>query len=181
MKKELIGVLPPPKKMQIKEKSKGWISIEKEIGTALPADYKWFIETYGSGEIGNFVKLWNPFLSNKYQNLIERVKEHLKRLRLIRSSLPEEVWEKEVPYPLYPENEGLLPFGSSINGDVFYWQTKGIPDEWHIIINQVRSPIYEYHPTNLTNFLYMLMRGTVSTFINETDFDRTAGFKKTQE
>lgn len=175
MNELLKKILPPPEKPLETDTNVTWEIIENEIGIVLPNDYKWFIETYGSGEIGNFIYLWNPLSNKKY--FVKRMQSNLNGLRSMKLYLSYEDWQKEVPHPLYPEPKGLLPFGSTINGDVFYWQTERQSDIWHILINEVRSNIYEYHPVSITNFLYMLILGTVSTFINTTDFDKTAGFK----
>lgn len=178
MSDKLLKLMQPPDKPAETRQSDDWSTIEGELGTELPTDYKWFVETYGTGKIANFVMIWNPFTTNEHHNLVRRSKKRLEYLRKARETVPQDLLPKILPYPLFPEQDGLLPFGETIDGDTFYWQTKGQPDEWHIVINQTRSPDYEKHPMNLTTFLYLLIRGTLLSFFNETDIDISIGFKK---
>jgi hypothetical protein len=43
----------------------GWNKAERMFNIQLPADYKVFIDTYGTGCIGGFLYIWNPFGTTK--------------------------------------------------------------------------------------------------------------------
>jgi hypothetical protein len=105
----------------------------------LSLDNKQYINTYGSGCVGAFIWPLNPFSKNKYLNLNDQVKAQLDALKSLKMT-----WgDVQVPYPLYPKPGGLLPWGLTDNGDVLYWRTVGLPDNWSTVINEARAPLYE--------------------------------------
>jgi hypothetical protein len=129
-----------------------WELIEKQVGTKLPQDYKDFITTYGAGWIGRFLYIWNPFTETRYVNFLSNYIERLDGLKYLVES------GEQLPYSLYPESGGLLPFGATKDGDTLFWVTKGHPDEWHICIFDPRTPVYDEYPCGLTEFLYKLLK-----------------------
>jgi hypothetical protein len=69
----LIELLPPPE-IPV-EASGNWANVERQLGTTLPSDYKWFIETYGTGGIcTDYINVLNPFAENPALNLIAHSK-----------------------------------------------------------------------------------------------------------
>jgi hypothetical protein len=94
----LLNIMPPPTKPVECGTWEDWIPIQRYPGTRLPIDYKRFINTYGSGQTGDFLWVYNPF-SKGYLNLLERVFSDLGSLRVIKT----EFGLEEVPYPLYAE------------------------------------------------------------------------------
>jgi hypothetical protein len=61
--------------------------------------------------------------------------------------------DDEVPYSLFPERPGLLPWGSDDNGNTLCWLTEGEPHEWPIIAKVCRYNYYEHHRMSMTSFL----------------------------
>jgi hypothetical protein len=98
------------------------------VGTRLPIDYVYFISSYGSGSINNFLCVFNPFSSNRYINLVSQIPAVLSALRELREKFPQ-----DFPYPLYFEPDGILPWGGSDDGDNYFWLTKGSPDKWPVV------------------------------------------------
>jgi SUKH superfamily protein len=137
-----------------------WELIESTIGTVLPADYKQFIDTYGSGAIGRFVSIFNPFSKNQHVNLLDAIRTKLDALRELQGE-----FESERRYPLFPEAGGLLPFGGTDNGDVFFWKTSGEPDQWPVVINESRAPEYEEFAIDMTGFLAGILMRTITSAI----------------
>lgn len=175
----LVEVLPPPSSPVETGTPDSWERIREELGATLPDDYKAFIQTYGSGWIGGFISIWDPFSENKYLNLVQSTRSTLQAIRMLKVGLKKELNIDEPPYPLFPEPGGLLPFGATIAGDVLFWKTEGTPAAWTIVIHRVRSTEYEEHPFTITEFLNRLMRGDIEeTFIYETSFSRGAGFEQ---
>ena len=66
----LTQLLPPP---QTPVENQGdWTNVEQQLGMPLPADYKWFISTYGTGSIcAAFINVLNPFAANRYLERFE--------------------------------------------------------------------------------------------------------------
>ena len=48
-------------------------------------------------------------------------------------------WPHRVPYPIYPDQPGLLPWGNDENGNDYYWLTEGAPDTWRVLSDEVRG------------------------------------------
>lgn len=150
-----------------------WTEIEEIIGTPLPVDYRQYVNTLGSGCIGAFLWPFNPFSESKFLNLIQQINVRLSALR----DLKEQLGEAECPYPLYPETGGLLPWGATDNGDVFFWLTGGHPDTWIVILNEARGPVYEEYAESMTGVLAKLVAGELGSEIIPSHFiDRNALF-----
>ena len=148
--------LPPPEKPN--ENQGDWKAAENELGTALPADYKDFINTYGSGKILDFLIVLNPFSTRKNINLISRM--------LMQSAVFKELedeYDIKCPFPVYPERGGILPCALTDNGDVIFWITNGNPNEWNIIINESRGPDYESINLNIVDFITYFISGEIKT------------------
>jgi hypothetical protein len=158
---DLAQVMSPPSAPVETGSPDEWPSIEQTIGTPLPADYKHYINTYGTGSIGRFLWPYNPFSRDEYLNLIPRNEADLDALR----QLKERFGEEEVPYPIYPEPGGLLSWAISNNGDVLYWLTQGDPDAWHVVVNEARGPWYERFEQCATSFLTNLISGELESGI----------------
>jgi hypothetical protein len=140
-----------------------WPAIESQVGQ-LPADYKSFMDRFGSGTIDGFVWILNPFSRNAHGNLLYRKEQILDALKeLIESGEPSQ-------YPLYPEPGGLLPFGMTDNGDTLLWQTVGEPDQWPIVVNAARDPTYEKFECNMTAFLEGILTRRIRCSIFPEDF-----------
>ena len=141
--------MPPPAVPFEAPQGEDWLEIERKIGTALPCDYKRFIESYGSGRIDDFLSILNPFSANKYLNLFFQFETQLASLSELKATGSE-----IVPFDLFPMPGGLLPFGITDNGDVLYWVTVGQPDVWTVAINASRSPDWRYFAVGMVAFLW---------------------------
>jgi hypothetical protein len=145
---ELLEVLPKAARPHcaITDPSQ-WLIIEEKLKTQLPADFKNFIGTYGTGLIGDFVLIFNPFSDDKPTNFFYYM-DFILGLENNR---------RAAPLPLFPAPDGLLPFGKTIDGDSLFWTTKGKPDNWTIVVKEVRSKHYEPYTMNMTTFLVKLI------------------------
>ena len=73
--KELTRIVRPPKKPSEVPAAPDWKSIEDQLRLVLPSDYKQHVETYGSGLLCHFIRVFNPFSSSPYLALIPCVRE----------------------------------------------------------------------------------------------------------
>ncbi len=157
----LLVVLTPPVTPYESGRDKEWPEIEMALGTKLPGDYKEYINEFGTGRINDFLSPYNPFSENRFLNLLRQEPNQLDTLRRIR----DEWGHEECPYPLYPELQGLLPWGVTGNGNVLFWSTSGPADEWTIVVSGGRNPGYEEFDEPMTNFLAKLLsRDIISDF-----------------
>lgn len=177
---DLLQVLPAPANPRCTSPKPGddWHKIEEKLGTLLPQDYKDFVTTYGSGYLGRFLWIVNPFVLEPNLNLIKAIPLFLDTLRQLR----QRYGAQRYPYPCYPEPEGLLPLGATDNGDDLFWLTTGEPDEWPIVIKESRQPVFEKHPGPMTSFLAGIISGAINSeiisydAIDQTDLFVPAGY-----
>lgn len=124
-----------------------WSKIEALLGISLPEDYKEFTSLYGTGRIDNFLWVFNPSSQNENINLATQVRVQLGALSDLQT------FGEVLPYKLYPEPDGIFPFGITENGDVLYWKTTGQPEAWSVLVNEARSPEWETFSMTMTEFL----------------------------
>ncbi len=169
----LCKVMPPPPVPIETGGIEEWLVVEEAVGISLPNDYKQYIRVFGTGCIGGFLWPLNPFSENDNLNLLKGMVAILGALR----SLKDKWGDRQCPYPLYPEPGGLLPWGVTDNGDVLFWLTEGCSDEWSVVINEARAPVYEEYEESITGFLTKLvLREIVSEIIPPGFLDRDALF-----
>jgi len=155
----LLTILPSPINPRDAGTREDWPRIEQAIGIGLPSDYKEYVNSFGTGRIASLLLPFNPFSKNMHLNLIEQKDEILGGLR----------YDDLLPYPLYPEPKGVLPWGTTDNGQVLSWLTDGVPDKWPVAILAVRNAMYERYDEDMTSFIARLLsREIVSTILPDT-------------
>ena len=134
-----------------------WQHVEQRLVTALPTDYKQFIQLYGTGAINEFLVIWNPFASNEYVNLLQRSQVEGDAYRSTKSSYPHHFVDD-----VYPDLGGLLAFAATDNGEVLYWRTQGQPDQWTVSVYESRGPKHFDCNGSMTQFLIWLLTKTIN-------------------
>ncbi|MFE9634699.1 SMI1/KNR4 family protein [Streptomyces sp. NPDC006463] len=138
----LIRACPPPSSAR---RPVDWPTVEEQLGTALPADYKRLIEVYGGGVFSGVLWLMEPGCPDEMYDLLVQTVE--------REEILADLWAAGEPKPAELEQSGarLVPWGYSENGgEVLYWLVlPGVPpEEWPVILNEGRGPLWEFHPTS---------------------------------
>ena len=131
----------------------------------MPLDYKGYINAFGTGCLDDFIWVLNPFSSNRYLSLFSQGEAALQALRELQSD-----FGFEVPHPLFPEPGGLLPWGTTDNGDVLYWLTEGRPDDWPVVANAARGPEVERYAMGMSAFLAKVLTREIVSGILPDDF-----------
>lgn len=127
---KLLEILDPPSTpFESVLKKNDWGRVNKYFNLPFPMDYIQFINKYGSGQIGKWLTVFNPFSNNPHLSIIHQTPQILSGFSVLKAKYPE-----EIPYTLLFEPEGLLPWGISIDGDVFCWKTEGPNGNWSIVI-----------------------------------------------
>ena len=151
-----------------------WQALEQKHQIVFPSDFKHFISVYGTGTIVDFIAIYNPFSTDESANFFHNME----------FVLPNERRFQDIPLPLYPETNGLLPFAKTYDGDNLWWQTIGVSDEWHTVITRVKSSEYELYPMTMTEFFTHLIipdPDPQKDLVTNSDIlyglDRTAPFK----
>lgn len=145
----LVQVLPPPE-VPIASFSGSWGPVEAELGIRLPQDYKDFVRIFGSGYLLEFMGINVPYFWNPHMRLVSAV-------RAIYRSFGD---YDDFGLLLWPASGGLLPFGSTDNGDYLFWKTEGDPDAWTVAIWSRGDVALEFLDCGLTEFLTGLVSGT---------------------
>ncbi|MGH3441419.1 MAG: SMI1/KNR4 family protein [Nitriliruptorales bacterium] len=111
-----------------------WDAVEASIGgIRLPQDYKQLVETFPSGRFQRFVNIIRPGDMN-YPDT-EYLGYYRHRLDDMRNARKDPEDPATFPYPIYPEDDGLLPWGDGPEGELFYWITSSPdPNEWPVVI-----------------------------------------------
>ena len=161
--KKMILVLAPPVEPIC---SKGaFIDTEQQIGTSLPSDYKEFISHYGLGSIDDFIWILNPFTENKNLNFLIKKEEILNSYKLLKKEFP-----NDYIHEIYPNDNGLLPFGLTDNGDELFWLVRGEPDNWKVVVYRTRSEEYIKYDFTLIEFIHKIITREINCGIFPDDF-----------
>jgi hypothetical protein len=145
-------VLPPPANPAYTGTQGEWAAVESGLGVTLPRDYKQFISEYGAGSIDEYLVVYSPFWSES------SLAHELARLQHAYHYLVASLGYFPVPYPIFPEVGGLLPWGSTANGDVCSWITdQGDPDRWPILIDDGEGS-WERLDMSMTAMIYAGIR-----------------------
>ena len=112
----LLNRLPPPSSPSYVGGAQEWHEANARLGFKLPNDYIEVVSKYGAGCIGGFIHLLNPFVENEFTNLFAVSTQILSALRLLRSE-----FKMLLPHPVFPERDGLFPWGITDNGDELFW------------------------------------------------------------
>lgn len=154
---QLARLIPPPAKPREVGTVAQWQAVERDLGTALPSDYREFIERYGSGLLARFYVIFSPFSSNENVALLSCVRSICKYQREFQQE-----WSDRVTYPIWPEPGGLLPWGTDDNGNDYFWRTNGAPDQWIVAHDDMRNGGYRLHDCSMSEFLVQILTGEIA-------------------
>lgn len=154
---ELLTVLPPP--ADVVASVGDWRVIEAQLAVPLPSDYKEFVSLYGVGSVRESIWILSPF--SKYFSLQEKLQEH----RRVHAELTENLGHDIIPYPVFPEPGGILPWATTSDGSVCSWvTTSSAPDSWVVF---VESPEWDWEQfeCSMTAFLAGALSGRINSFV----------------
>jgi hypothetical protein len=130
----LMAVAPPPKTKKGSGIRDQWDELERIFNLKFPNDFKELIATYGAGRFANFFGVANPF----YTSAGDITFQEFVQLRT------RDINEAKVSYPktavhlsVYPEKNGLFPWGYTDNGETMCWLTEGDSSHWPVICLEV--------------------------------------------
>ena len=150
----LRSILTPPRRPV--DNDGDWAEAERELGFALPEDYRSFISIYGYGSINEFLIVFSPFGADRVRDALTTYSAHLRELREIDLEF-DNVNIPPWPYPIFPEPGGLVPWGTTINGDLCLWLTAfPDPDDW-FVVTKSRSEEWGEFPGSITSFLVAVL------------------------
>ena len=150
-------VSPPP-----------WAESAASVGFSYPADYCWFIETYGGGAINDYLRVWCPTSWNPRGDARDGFQRMTAESRSIDSCGPE---HNDPPYCDINWNGQLLTFagdtpdglllqwGQDDAGNQYYWSREtGDPDAWPVMVHGRNSGKWYRHEGSFLTCLLAVMR-----------------------
>jgi hypothetical protein len=141
-----------------------WPDVEGRIGK-LPKAYKDFANNFGAGSIDDFIWVYIPLIDNQNLDLLQQIPAHEQTLRVLKEDPNYSLQFKVEPGP-----GGLLPFGTTDNGDGLYWLMEGDPDEWKVVVVEGRAANWELFAESMTDFLAGLLTKRLKCAIFPGDF-----------
>ncbi|MFD0141332.1 MULTISPECIES: SMI1/KNR4 family protein [unclassified Streptomyces] len=136
-----------------------WARAERALGTALPADYKRLVGTYGDGIFTDTIWLLVPGSAYDDCDLYAQAAE--------RDEILAGLWEFEAkPVELLEPGARVLPWAfEEGTGAFLYWLARPgrQPDEWTVLYNEGRGPLWEHHEVGCSAFLLAVLTGTAET------------------
>jgi hypothetical protein len=150
MIEQLTEIIKPPIQTVSSFSLSDFDDIEKKLQIIFPLDFKELIIAYGSGTFGDFIDVLNPLKFNNSESEYSFTEQRIRKTYLeMRSEFPH-----HHPFEYYPKEYGILPWGTTQNGDELFWYiVDKNPDKWQIIVWQSRSVNYYLYPCDLTTFL----------------------------
>lgn len=108
--------------------------------------------------------IFNPFTAQL------NLSEGLERQRRVHGDLERILGHDVVPYRMFPESGGILPWASTSSGDVCYWVTANeSADAWVIFVESSEAD-WEQFDCCMTDFLTAILSGTIDTILIPPDF-----------
>ncbi|WP_432068174.1 SMI1/KNR4 family protein [Streptomyces sp. C10-9-1] len=108
-----------------------WTGIQQTARLAFPSDYREFVESYGGGEIDEYVSVSTPPVpGSAYGDLLERGDPALSERDR------EELGALLEGGPLPP----MSSFADSASSDLVFWLREGAPDNWRVAAFRRQAP-----------------------------------------
>ncbi|MEU5383576.1 hypothetical protein [Kitasatospora cineracea] len=124
------GVVPVP-----------WELAPEVMGFQLPADYRTFVDRYGSVSIRDELHIFTPSAVPGlqvgqplgFEGFLYNTTDPYGYCGMLAQAYAEGDFE-ECPYPLFPTEGGLLKWGNNYSSDQFFWLMRDPdPDRWPVI------------------------------------------------
>lgn len=154
---QLMLTLLPPEHPLASGSPDAWDAIEMQLAGRLPGDYKQFIAKYGVGCIDNFITVYSPFTTNTFLNLFAQSKAVFNSLQIVR-----EEGGVQLPFPLYPDEGGVFPWGCTTNGDHLFWRFRRGRFQHPVVALEGRGPDWQEFDLPLVDFLLNVLTKRVS-------------------
>jgi hypothetical protein len=138
-------LVPPPRPPEPVD----WSAVHDRLGTALPGDYRAYIDTYGLGCVNELYWVLHPLGSPDRLNLIDQW--------AMREPGP---LRTPPPYPLGLVPGGLVPCAVDEDAGVLYWHISSPdPEQWTVVYRDEDGDAWRPHDLGLVPFLHAVFTG----------------------
>ena len=148
---DLVKILPPPANPLDRDETV-LARVKRVLSVQFPGDFLEFGRLYGSGNIyaASTWEVWSPFRPT-YPLIVMKF---ARGFNLYRAS--QEV--TGMPFGIFPEEGGLLPFAKSVDGTWACWVTQGQPDDWSVVdIGRYEQDGYEALDMGFSEYFYSVL------------------------
>ncbi len=176
---ELAAVISPPAQPRRIITDDDWLQLFKHFGTRLPQDFVQYHKVYGAGyfisqshKMSANLEIYGRACNGDFKF---KVPQRLSELRLAKELRP-----KSLPFPLYWEPNGLLPWGRTTNDTDLCWRVHGeLVDNWKVIAVRIASREYEEYDLTMTEFLRAIISGGITSNLMPKGFpgEKGVGFE----
>ena len=160
----LKSLVPPPPLPREGGTKELWKQVESELGLVFPVDFRNLLDAYGTGIFDDFLWLNNPFAKNMNLNFGYFLNSQMVVLKELLDN------GESIPFRLFPDPEGIVPWGTTENGDVLYWHTAELQNDWAVVVNESRGDSWESFMMPTTEFLLGIMTKKIRATIFPDDF-----------
>ncbi|WP_261339974.1 SMI1/KNR4 family protein [Zavarzinella formosa] len=130
-----------------------WAAVEREIGFALPPDYKQFVATYGTGSLQSFMHVWNYLDVPDGTDLKTAIRQVTSEYEHDRRA------GYQIAFEPYPRPGCMIPFCSTDDGNYLNWRAVGEPETWCVVAYDCGSGrLIPAEGVNMVQCLAMLAR-----------------------
>lgn len=153
-----------------------WDSLEKLLGIAFPPDYRDWASMYPSLEIDGFLWVRHP---SEFYGRVGR-KGIIDEFGGLESAEPfdqernfdsdGEVKDREQGRAFFPVKGGLLPWGSTDNGDILMWRCEGSPEQWSVVVVDGQGVFWQDFDCGFLDFLVRLLKKDIRSKVLPQDF-----------
>ena len=172
----LAGILGLPALGVAAEGETDWSPVETVLGTALPNDYKRFIDAYGAGLIDDHLTVCAP---DAPRDWADQVRHNIWAQDCVRLDFagPDNYsgdwdlgdpshWEpnhQDVPSWFEPGDD-VISWGHTGNGDLLFWHVKpGVaPDDWPVVLKE-EGPYWEQYGVGFSAAVVGLLTGEIQS------------------
>jgi hypothetical protein len=126
-----------------------WEFLQTALGVRLPTDFREFADHYPAVAIDDYLAIGvpEPGKENQYVSGLHNINDVIEGLI--------------EDYPLHPAEDGLIPWGSSNQGDLFFWHTNDPdPDRWPAVVYSSNGDVWE-HDGGMLSLLVGLIDGSI--------------------
>jgi hypothetical protein len=131
-----------------------WDVVRAALGIEFPADYLEYAGRYWGVSFDDFLTILapKPGLESGYVESTSEIVEMI-------AGLAEDGMTED--YRFHPAENGLFPWGTSNQGDYFFWRTDGPdPDRWPAVVFTANGDWWE-HPGGMLALVVGLIDGSV--------------------
>ncbi|TDC58810.1 hypothetical protein E1200_32940 [Actinomadura sp. GC306] len=146
-----------------------WDGLRGRLGMRLPRDYMELCRRYPLLDVDEFLGIFHPVENSEGENLVTWAEDILGAAAELIEKFPT---LDLVPFPLYPAEGGLFPWGVTDNSDHLFWRTEGDPDAWTVVVAEHsygKGAWWEFNGS-LTDFVAGLMTRKFTCPVLTDDF-----------